>query len=427
MANPSPAPTPSKRSTRSSRSQRDKNSDRESERDRDRDWERDAAKARKKRERAEELRREKDRREREREQAESAAAEAVARTQHQQQLQEFDREREGEQHWQRGIVGRGRERTIRPRAERRTSRIDLSPVSVSSNSTITPSSFATTGPRAPPMPPPKDGTPGSTTSSLHPRHHHHGPPALVPVSTIIHPRVAVVLGIPRKWHFVLFLGRLLSIAPACYWGLPRVAGVLIRLGALWVSELQGIGMATSGGTVDRMVLRLVLDRAERRALFTEVALALIWVFASAYLSFFFTDCLMSRWLVKYTPQATVIRLISISALNTYITSWVLYLGGGLEDPRLLLPAWISIATTLTIMYHITQRKINIRKETSASISVFSIASFISMVSLLIQLQLARTDFPTIPLIELSKQAWAEAGRLAVRVLQSTGNQNGMGV
>lgn len=28
---------------------------------------------------------------------------------------------------------------------------------------------------------------------------------------------------------------------------------------------------------------------------TELALATIWCFASGYLSFFFTDCLMSRW------------------------------------------------------------------------------------------------------------------------------------
>lgn len=31
-------------------------------------------------------------------------------------------------------------------------------------------------------------------------------------------------------------------------------------------------------------------------------------------------------------------------MNAYITSWVLYLSGGSEDPCLLLPAWISIAT-----------------------------------------------------------------------------------
>jgi hypothetical protein len=87
--------------------------------------------------------------------------------------------------------------------------------------------------------------------------------------------------------------------------------------------------------------------------------------ASAYLSFFFTDCLMSRWfvvtsslsleiqltsfpdrLLNYTPQAAIVRLLTINSMNAYITSWVLYLSGGSEDPRLLLPAWISIAAVL---------------------------------------------------------------------------------
>ena len=47
--------------------------------------------------------------------------------------------------------------------------------------------------------------------------------------------------------------------------------------------------------------------------------------------------------------------------------------------------------TLTILYHLTQRNINIKKETSASIGVFSIASFISLCSLLLQLHLARAS------------------------------------
>ena len=76
------------------------------------------------------------------------------------------------------------------------------------------------------------------------------------------------------------------------------------------------------------------------------------------------------------------------------------------------------------MYHITQRKINIRKETSASISVFSMASFISMVALLAQLQLARADFPDIPLFRLARDGWEAAGRLGIRLLQAVANGNG---
>jgi len=161
---------------------------------------------------------------------------------------------------------------------------------------------------------------------------------------------------------------------------------------------------------------------ERRFRVTEVFLAVLWCCASAYLSFFFTDCLMSRWLLHYTPQASIVRLLTINSVNAYITSWVLYLSGGSEDPRLLLPAWISIATTLTFCYHLTQRKINIRKETSASISVFSIASFISMVSLLLQLHLTRANDPPVPLFIFAQRAWELFWRLVMTGIGPVGRE-----
>ena len=49
-------------------------------------------------------------------------------------------------------------------------------------------------------------------------------------------------------------------------------------------------------------------------------------------------------LLFYTPSATVVRLLTTNFLIAYITSWVLYLSGAAEDPRMLLPAWVSIAT-----------------------------------------------------------------------------------
>jgi hypothetical protein len=121
---------------------------------------------------------------------------------------------------------------------------------------------------------------------------------------------------------------------------------------------------------------------------------------------------MSRWLLLYTPQATLVRLLAINLTNSYLTSQVLYLTGGSIDPRIFLPAWITIATTLTGLYHVTQRKINIRKETRLSISVFSIASFISMVALLAAVQTGRPEWPRVPLMEgLMKVLTAvEAGR-----------------
>lgn len=49
-------------------------------------------------------------------------------------------------------------------------------------------------------------------------------------------------------------------------------------------------------------------------------------------------------LVNYTPPAVIIRLLTINYLIAYLTTWILYLSGASSDPRLLLPAWISITS-----------------------------------------------------------------------------------
>jgi hypothetical protein len=135
---------------------------------------------------------------------------------------------------------------------------------------------------------------------------------------------------------------------------------------------------------------------------------------------------MSRWLLLYTPQATLVRLLTTNATNLYLTSQVLYLTGGTSDERLFLPAWISIATTLTGLYHLTQRKINIRKETRLSISVFSIASFISMCALLVQLHQAdRPDWPPVPLFEMAKGVLRWVGRVKGRVGEFAAERDGL--
>jgi hypothetical protein len=138
-------------------------------------------------------------------------------------------------------------------------------------------------------------------------------------------------------------------------------------------------------------------------------------FASGYLSFFFTDCLMSRWLLNYTPQATVVRLLSINAVNAYVTLTVLSLAGGFRDSRLLLPGWIGIATTLTVCYHITHQKINIRKETSTSLNVFSIASYISMLTLLVHIHVYQPNYPDMPLTVWARDIWRDAREFGSRI------------
>ncbi|GFF27099.1 hypothetical protein IFM61606_01780 [Aspergillus udagawae] len=154
---------------------------------------------------------------------------------------------------------------------------------------------------------------------------------------------------------------------------------------------------------------------ERRFRVTEVALAIMWCCASAYLSYFFADCMMSRWLLNYTPPAVVIRLLTTNGLIAYITSWVLYLSGASSDPRLLLPAWISITTTLTFLYHATQNHATIKRETTASLLVVSVASFVSMSSLLLQLHLTRENEPEVPLFVITRKLWDWAVAIFLRM------------
>ncbi|KAI1431314.1 N-glycosylation protein-domain-containing protein [Xylaria sp. CBS 124048] len=222
-------------------------------------------------------------------------------------------------------------------------------------------------------------------------------PAPTVAVSLLQPRVAVLLGLPKRWYRTLSICRLLSLVPCFWWG------VRIALRFLVAQVLQN---AYSDEPDTKAPLWL-----------TETFLAGLWCLASATLAFYFTDCLMSRWLINYTPQATVVRLLTTSCVFAYLTSWIVYLTGGTKDPRLLLPAWIGIATILTACYHYTQRKVPIRKETFASISVFSITSFISMVALLFDIN-TRRPFPDahIPLVTIAKTTAEIAGRILVKIL-----------
>ncbi len=57
-------------------------------------------------------------------------------------------------------------------------------------------------------------------------------------------------------------------------------------------------------------------------------------------------------LINYTPQATIVRLLTIDVINAYLTLETLSLSGGFQDPRLLLPGWIGIATVRLLFHHL---------------------------------------------------------------------------
>lgn len=69
-------------------------------------------------------------------------------------------------------------------------------------------------------------------------------------------------------------------------------------------------------------------------------------------------------------------------------------------------------------YHITHQKINIRKETSTSINVFSIASYISMVTLLVHMHSFQQNYPTIPLVGRTRKLWTDTCTMLAQIKRS---------
>lgn len=78
---------------------------------------------------------------------------------------------------------------------------------------------------------------------------------VTPRPSLLQPRLAVVLNVPKSWHLWFFALRLSSILPAIWWGLPCVLMLLLRLFP------RQEGRSISG---------------EKYAI-TEMALATIWV------------------------------------------------------------------------------------------------------------------------------------------------------
>lgn len=87
----------------------------------------------------------------------------------------------------------------------------------------------------------------------------------------LHPRVAVILGVDRRWYVPLLVCRALSTAPAAWWGL--------RCAFTFLAELLHIrpGMGHEGWAT-AIIGSIGQDwDVERRFRVTEVALAIMWV------------------------------------------------------------------------------------------------------------------------------------------------------
>jgi hypothetical protein len=90
-------------------------------------------------------------------------------------------------------------------------------------------------------------------------------------SSPLHPRVAVILGVDRRWYLPLLVCRALSTLPAAWWGL--------RCAFTFLAELLHIrpGMGREGWAA--AIVGSVGQEwdVERRFRVTEVALAIMWV------------------------------------------------------------------------------------------------------------------------------------------------------
>ncbi|KAK7513276.1 N-glycosylation protein-domain-containing protein [Phyllosticta citriasiana] len=209
----------------------------------------------------------------------------------------------------------------------------------------------------------------------------------------VHPQVAGLLGVNRRWHVPLLCSRALACAPAIYWFMGHSSTFLDLL----LGEIRG--------------QRVYGGEDEGTLVLTEVGLALLWCATSGYLSFYFLDCLMSRWLLNYAAPATLVRLWTVVAINFFTTSRWLRLSGASSSPHLLLPAWICIATTLTLLYVFTHRHVNIRRETRAALRAFWFATSVSLFVLLLHRHVERESWRQMPLFQIARDvvvAWRGA-------------------
>ncbi|VEU23584.1 DEKNAAC104551 [Brettanomyces naardenensis] len=82
---------------------------------------------------------------------------------------------------------------------------------------------------------------------------------------------------------------------------------------------------------------------------TEFFLAGIWCMVSGLLSYSILDGLMARWMVMYTVQAAIIRILSMSLLIIVLVELLNYMFNNSSN-EFCLAAWIIISCVLTFVY-----------------------------------------------------------------------------
>lgn len=103
-------------------------------------------------------------------------------------------------------------------------------------------------------------------------------------SSLLQPRVAVVLGVSKTWYPLLFACRLVSIAPGVLFGLPTALRLLAMLHLMYLGRgldsgaLGRLGRGAGAATTAAPLPTSGYDAAfEARLRLTETLLASIWV------------------------------------------------------------------------------------------------------------------------------------------------------
>jgi len=105
--------------------------------------------------------------------------------------------------------------------------------------------------------------------------------AVTAQSSLLQPRMAVVLGLSKIWHPLLFVCRLLSIGPAVWWGLPSGLRLLVMLHLLLFSDKSSLRVSTAGSGTGTASLASAghsdVSSFEARLRLLEALLATVWV------------------------------------------------------------------------------------------------------------------------------------------------------
>ncbi|OAA38737.1 hypothetical protein BBO_06984 [Beauveria brongniartii RCEF 3172] len=125
-----------------------------------------------------------------------------------------------------------------------------------------------------------------------------------------------------------------------------------------------------------------------------------WLFALRLLS-----CLPAAWWGLPSALHLLLRFLPRPEHDAFAS---LYRGDGWSEPYALTETALATIWTLTVCYHISHQRINIRKETSTSVNVFSIASYLSMVALLAHLLAFQPDYPAMPVVVRARRFWNDA-------------------